>query len=641
MDGKSINPQEELLELLRQKFPEVFAEGKVDFQKLKQTLGEEVNLDTERYGITWAGKSNCFRVLQEPTTATLKPSKDESVGFDETENLFIEGDNLEVLKILQKSYYGKVKMIYIDVPYNTGNDFIYNDDFKQDKEEYQQEAGIKDDNGNLRSDGLIKNTKDRGHYHSDWLNMMYPRLFLARNLLRQEGVIFVSIDDNEVYNLKLIMDEIFGEENFVGQLAVQLNPRGRNLDKFIAKTHESILIFTKDYNNNQSMFGIKKTGDMLKEYDKEDSHGKYRLTGLRNRNQLFNPRTRPKLFYPLYVDPKTYKVSAQKDKVFSEETYPITSEGVETCWTWGKEKVENESSLLIAESFGDGWRVYRKDYLIDKDGNSSTTLIKSLWTDKEINNDYGKKSIKELFGSSIMSFPKSPYLIVKLLQASTTKSDIVMDFFAGSGTTAHAVMQLNAEDGESRKCISVQLPELCDEKSEAYKAGYKTIADIAKERIKRAGKKIKDDKGNQLDIDSNKLDTGFKVFKLDQSNFKIWRTDVKNDKELMEQMNIFIDNVKAESTQDNIMYELILKSGLDLNVAVEKKKADKKTYYSVDNGRLIICLEDKLSQGLVDAILADKPEKVICLDKAFGGNDQLKTNTVLQMEAGKIDFKII
>ncbi|MDP4007748.1 MAG: site-specific DNA-methyltransferase [Candidatus Peregrinibacteria bacterium] len=621
MNGKSLNPQEELLELLKQKFPEIFAEGKVDCQKLKQTLGEEVDLDSERYGMAWAGKSSCFRVIQEPTTATLKPAKDESVDFDKTENLFIEGDNLEVLKVLQKSYYGKVKMIYIDPPYNTGNDFVYNDDFRQNKDEYQQEAGIKDDSGNLRGDGLMKNTSDRGHYHSDWLNMMYPRLFLARNLLKQDGLIFVSIDENESHNLKILLNEIFGEENFVSEIVWEKRFTRSNNAKMFATLTERILLYRRSDEVETLREPRNEKADSTYSNPDNDSRGVW--TSVSYVNPALK-EARPNLSYDL-LNPITKEVVSHPTNAwkYSKETYKTHIK--EDRLYWGIKGGNTYPRL--------------KKFLTEMEGGMVPV---DLWNHKSTGTtDQASKELNELMGAKVFDFPKPTGLIRRMLTVATESEDIVLDFFAGSGTTAHAVMELNSKDGGNRKCISVQLPELCDEKSEAFKSGYKNISDISKERIRRAGKRIKDEKGSQLDLDGNKLDTGFKVFKLDQSNFKIWRTDVKNDEELIEQMNIFVDNVKKESTQDNILYELVLKSGLDLNVDVDKKEADKKAYYLLDGGKLVICLEDKLSQGLVDAILADKPEKAICLDKAFGGNDQLKTNTVLQMEAGKIDFKII
>ncbi len=618
MDGKSINPQEELLELLKQKFPEVFSEGFVDCQKLKQTLGEDVDLENERYGMTWAGKNNCFRVIQEPTTATLKPTRDESVDFDKTENLFIEGDNLEILKILQKPYYGKVKMIYIDPPYNTGGDFIYNDNFRQDKAEYDEKAGIKDGNGDLRGDGLMKNTKDRGHYHSDWLNMMYPRLFLARNLLRQDGVIFVSIDDNEVKNLRMVMDEIFGEDNFEGHIHWRRRHNQPNdPKKLVALVAEHILVYAKN-----------------KEVLKKSGVGKLELTG-----KFSNPDNDERGVW----NSKPWKVGSNQTGSRYKITLP-NGEIADEEWMGDKSTFNTllKDNRIYFPKNGGGLprkKIFKSER--ETEGQSATN-----WFEHSLfgHNQEASMECAELFdgNKNIFDNPKPIKLLKKLtMLGNVSDGELILDFFAGSGTTAHAVMALNAEDGGARKFIQVQLPELCDEKSEACKAGYKTIADISKERIRRAGKKIKDEKEKQLNLDGGKLDTGFKVFKLDDSNFKIWRTDVKDEKALIEQMNIFVDNVKEESTQDNILYELILKSGLNLNVDIAKKEADKKTYFLVDEGKLVICLENKITQALIDAILADKPEKIICLDKAFGGNDQLKTNTLLQVESAKIDFKVI
>ncbi len=452
---ESLNIIDERREWLKSLFPEVFKDGKIDLEQFKRILGEWSEPGKERFGLEWPGKAECIKIIQQPSIATLKPIRDESVNFDATENLFIEGDNLEVLKLLQKSYFGKVKMIYIDPPYNTGKEFIYPDKYGETLDAYLEYTGQKDESGNK----LATNTDTVGRYHSRWLNMMYPRLYLARNLLTEDGVIFISIDDHEQANLKALCDQIFGDENFVATLAVQLNPRGRHLNKFIAKTHESILIYGKDVNNDTTMQGLEKEGRMVEEYNREDARGKFRVLGLRNRNQAFTPRTRPNLFYPLYVNPKTFEVSVNKTNEFSEKTLPITSDGIETCWTWGKEKAAAKSNLLIAERFGEEWRVYRKDYLLDENGQPATTLSKSLWIDNEISNDYGKQSVRDLLGATVMDFPKSPELIKKLLKIGTCKNDTVLDFFAGSATTAHAVMELNKEDGGDRKFIMVQLPE--------------------------------------------------------------------------------------------------------------------------------------------------------------------------------------
>lgn len=358
--------------------------------------------------------------------------------------------------------------------------------------------------------------------HSAWLTFMYPRLFLSRNLLSDSGVIFISIDDNEVTNLRNICNELYGEDNFVAQIAVQINPRGRNLDIFVAKTIEYVLVYVMNYNNENSINGIEKKGKMIDEYNKKDELGKYREIGLRNRNQSFNPVTRPNLYYPLYVNPKTLKVSVVKDNGYIDEVWPDAPDGTKTCWTWMKKKVVNENNLLIAGKSGNSWRIYRKDYLV-KDGKKATTLAKSLWVDKEINNDYGKKAIKDLFGSNIMTFPKSPGLLKKILKMGSKKESIILDFFAGSSTTADAVMQLNAEDGGHRKFIMVQLPEKTYTLNSdgnavptkggkvAYEAGFKTIDEISRERIRRAATKIKEENGLMIPED---FDGSFKHYRV-------------------------------------------------------------------------------------------------------------------------------
>ena len=336
-------------------FPEARTEGgKLDLEKLKLALGEAVDTGRERYGMNWPGKADCFAAIQAPSMATLRPVPEESIAFDSTQNLIIEGDNLQVLKLLQKGYQGKVKMIYIDPPYNTGKDFIYPDNYTEDLHTYLQYTGQVDAEG--RKWGT--NTDTDGRFHSKWLNMMYPRLYLARNLLREDGVVFISIDDAEISNLLKLADEVFGEDNFIAQLSVQLNPRGRHLDDFIAKTHEYVLVYGRDISLSTTMKGMAKEGAMVEEYDKKDERGPYRELGLRNRNQSFNPKTRPTLFFAIYADPQSGKVSVEKDETFSVEVWPTTADGVETCWTWSKKKIIDENELLIARATDDGsWRI--------------------------------------------------------------------------------------------------------------------------------------------------------------------------------------------------------------------------------------------------------------------------------------------
>lgn len=662
MDGISLTPEQEKLNALKKVLPEVFAEGKVDWEKLKATLGEDINFSNERYVLNWAGKSDAFKVLQMPTTKTLIPAKDESVNFDETENIFIEGENLEVLKVLQKSYFGKVKMIYIDPPYNTGNDsFIYPDKFSESKADYEKRVGDKDEEGYMTKDGMFKkNSKENGQYHSNWLNMMMPRLYLAKNLMRQDGVIFVSIDDNEVHNLRLLMNEIFGEENFVAELVWQKGAGTQNDNKFIAINHEYILCFTKQ-KELINFYNLPPSEEMLKNYNLQDEfvfeRGKHTLRNLND----FSIGDRPGLHYDIECPDGTIL------------------KGIECRWrcdiyrfNW---RVENKRIVFDKNKDGN-WQVFYKQYLFekkeevirDKNGNllSYGRIPNSLLANIVFTGD-GKKEINELFeNEKPFDYPKPTKLIKHLITTSTKNDDVILDFFAGSGTTAHAVMDLNKEDGGNRKYISVQLPELCDEKSEAYKAGYETIAEISKERIRRAGKKIQEEikkeitnvalritkLQGELPTEENKSeianlkskiqnlqsqDLGFKVLKLEDSNFKQWQQiEGKDTKALAEQMKLFVDPVSETATIENIVYELLLKSGKDLNSSIEYNDG----YYLIGRNEMALILE-KVDQTIVKKVMNAYPKKVIALDKLFEGNDQLKTNTVLQMKDAGIEFKTI
>ncbi|MGE0082911.1 MAG: site-specific DNA-methyltransferase [Desulfococcaceae bacterium] len=652
-----MTPQEEKLKALQAILPEAFAEGKVDWEKLKAALGEDVNFSSERYVLNWAGKSEAFRVLQTPCTGTLIPVKNESVNFDETGHIFIEGENLEVLKVLQKSYFGKVKMIYIDPPYNTGNDsFVYPDRFAESTEDYQKRVGDRDDDGYMTREGLFrKNSRENGQYHSNWLNMMYPRLFLAKNLLRQDGVIFVSIDDNEVHNLRLLMNEVFGEENFVVQMIwhSRQNVDSRSLNG-ASTDHEYVLCYSKNVNTRIRGKEIDKNKYANPDNDPRGSWMSSPMDGIATKDQ------RPNLHY-IIINPET------------GIAYEPASE---TGWRFQKSTVDN----LITE----------KRIIWPKNPNSKPRFKRYL---NELNNEFtgfssilnadftakGTKELRELFGMETLKFPKPVSLIKTLILQGMDKNDFILDFFAGSGTTAHAVMDLNREDGGNRKFICVQIPEPCDEKSEAYKAGYKTIADIAKERIRRVTGKIEQDyaglyrdytglyknykglekrdriekaeNGKQelglFDKDENPAnpenqenpvqDLGFKVFKLADSNFKQWRSDTgKNVDVLQQQMMEFTDPLASHATVENMVYELLLKSGKDLNSKVEHKE----NYHCINSSEMILMLE-KADEKTVEAVIRENPQKVIALDRLFEGNDQLKTNTAMQMRDAGIEFKTI
>jgi adenine-specific DNA-methyltransferase len=542
-------------------------------------------------------------------------------------------------------------MISIDPPYNTGNDsFIYPDKFSESKADYERRVGDKDEAGNKTSDSFKKNSKENGQYHSNWLNMMMPRLYLAKNLLRQDGSIFVSIDDNELHNIRLLLNEIFGEENFVAQITRATGtPTGGGGAKPIVNEMDYLLVYSKSPN-------LKFTGTPLTEeesaiYDKEDENGIYLIRPLRRTGGEDRREDRPTMYYPLISPDGT-------------EVYPIAPAGYESRWICGKDKFDelNNSNLIEWKQNGNNeWTVYQKFYLegrLKQPGN--------LWTKVE-GNKKATRDVRDLFdGKKVFDFPKPVGFISKILQISTDSTDVILDFFAGSGSTAHAVMNLNKEEKAKRKYICVQLPELTDEKSEAYKAGYKTIAEISKERIRRAGKKIQEEINSEikkiaseikklqgeLPTDENKTeienlkikikqlkaqDLGFKVLKLADSNFKQWQQiEGKDAKALAEQMKLFVDPVSESATIENMVYELLLKSGKDLNSPIKKKDS----FYKINDNELILLLE-KATQEIIDLVIAEKPIKVVALDKLFKGNDQLKTNTVLQMKDAGIEFKTI
>jgi len=615
LDLNSLNITEERKSQLKQIFPEVFTEDKIDFDKLRMALGDEIEESPERYEMNWAGKKESFKQVQIPSKGTLRPCKEESVNFDETENLYIEGDNLEVLKLLQKSYYGKIKMIYIDPPYNTGKDFVYKDNFKDNLQNYLEVTGQVDGEGKR----ISANQETAGRYHSNWLNMMYPRLFLARNLLKDDGVIFISIDDNEVHNLRKVCDEIFGEENFITQLVWERAYAPVNLKKHFSPNHDHLIVYAKK---------IEYTDEFLLSRTDEAN------------DRYINPDNDPRGVYKpgdLSVGPAIEKniyeiITPSGRKVMPPEGY---------SWRYSKEKFNEQiaDNRIYFGANGSNVPAIKRFLSEVKSGITPMTILK--YKDVGHTQD-ARKETKELFnGKAYFDYPK-PVLLMKTLLDIVVKDDgIILDFFSGSATTAHAVMQLNAEDEGNRKYIMVQLPETTDEKSEAYKAGYKNICEIGKERIRRAGNKILEElkeKNKQLKLGEEtkniNLDTGFKVLKLDTSNFKEWDNTPNN---LEQQLFNLKENIKEERTQDDILYEIILKSGLSLSEKIEVKEIQNKKVYSIMNGFLIICLEKDLNLDFIKAIAELKPAKIVCLDIGFKNNDQLKTNAVQIMKSIKFD----
>ena len=608
-------------------FPEILTEGadgnkRVDWEALRELLGESVEDKEERYQFTWHGKAQARRLAQTPSLGTLRPCVAESKRWNNTQNLFIEGDNLEVLKLLQKSYHQRVKMIYIDPPYNTGKDFIYPDNYRDNIANYLELTG--------QSDGGRKmgtNTETSGRYHTNWLNMMYPRLKLARNLLRDDGVIFISIDDTEVANLRKLCDEIFGEENFVSVIVIQSNKRGQTY-KDIAKTHEYLLVYGK---SDEMEIGELEKGDDSLPY--QDSKGKYDLWELRNRNPKFGRHNRPNLYFPVYICPEELdeigyaKISTEKSNKFRIAAFPKNSEGVDSCWRWSQKKINasditSQAPIVVAKQKRDGeWNIYEKS-------RKNTTKAKTIWDDISVISEQGTTQLGELGLKGIFDHPKPVDLIKKTLQISTKDDDLLLDFFSGSAATAHAVMALNAEDSGNRKFIMVQLPEPTD------KPDYPTIADIGKERIRRAGDKILADKGGIIN-----LDVGFKVFKLDSTNIKPW--DVAFDT-LEQDILTYADSIKSDRSAEDVLYEILLKYGLDLSLPISTHTLAGKTVYSI-GGVLVVCLDHAITLETVEAIAKLKAEwqpetamRVVFRDSGFA-DDVVKVNAVQILKQAGID----
>ena len=627
LQGTSMDIVQDNIEKLKQIFPEIFTEGKIDFQVLKQLLGENIENDKERYSFTWKGKTQARQIAQDMSTGTLCPDRDNSKDWENTENLYIEGDNLEVLKLLQKSYHGKIKMIYIDPPYNTGKDFVYKDNFRDNIDNYLTLTGQKSENSTGGGYKLTTNSETSGRYHSDWLNMMYPRLKLARNLLTDDGVIFISIDDNEQENLKKICNEIFGENNFINIFVWQARTSKQN-DTDISGNHEYILAYAKtrrlenrrlkstniDTWYKEKSFAYFPLPLDINKFDNIDND----LRGLWKADPFDAPNIRPNLTYEI-VNPNT-----------GESYWPPKGR----CW-----RVEEKKYLDLLKD---------NRIIFGKDGKSRPQL-KSFYEEKKIfgevettwwtgnekgTSTLGTKELMNIFnGEKFFDFPKPTKLLRDLMKLSVKQNSIVLDFFSGSATTAHAVMQLNAEDGGNRKYIMVQLPEVCDEKSEAYKAGYKNICEIGKERIRRAGEKIKSDETLPAE-NREKLDIGFKVFKLDSSNIKEWDSETED---LRQSLFDSIDNIKSDRTSLDILYEILLKYGLDLNVPI----VENKHFYSIGGGTLLINLDKEIDMEVIDSICEeyktlleideDFKTTVVLRDSSFA-NDVDKTNAMKKLE---------
>jgi len=608
---------EDRIEKLIELFPEAFGDGKLNIETLKEVievLNEDLIEDNaeEFYGLQWVGKKGARKLATLPPQGTLKYLPGEGVNEDTTKNIFIEGDNLEVLRILKKSYTGKIKMIYIDPPYNTGNDFIYPDDYKEPLESYLQRTGQADDRGLLTS-----NPKAGGRFHANWINMIYPRLKLAKSLLKDDGAIFVSIDDNEQANLRKVMDEIFGEQNFVACISVINNLKGRSDEKYIATAHEYLMIYQK---GNFETLGVPIPEEYIKEYDKEDENGKYRLQGLRKRGSGSKREDRPHMFYPFYYDADNDSLSLEESPSHNMKILPKLSDGSDGRWRWGKDTAIKNLGLLTAKFINtrNEYDVYQKDYLF-QEGKEKTVKPKSFWMGSEFSSDAGTLSFKELFGNSIFQNPKPIGLIKYCLSQVVKNNDIVLDFYAGSGTSAQAILEFNAENETNCKFILVQLPEITSNIS------YPTISEITKERIRRSIIKLNKNDGNK-----GNFDRGFKSYKLDSTNLRKWENyQGSNSEELNLKIDLFASSPFNEGVNErNIVIELMLLQGFPLDSTIEKGENDPNSIWVVRHEdvpfTLVVCLDEKLDPKLEDYI-ASRYEKgtFICLDNALSNEQKI------------------
>lgn len=688
MNGQSLDIAEQRRKELEQLFPGIFTETRddqgelkitIDLERLKAELGEFTDIfdsRRERYGMDWPGKRDCLRLIQQPSTATLKPCREESVDFDTTENLFIEGDNLEVLKLLQKSYYGKVKMIYIDPPYNTGKEFIYPDNFSESLDTYLQYAGLKDSEGRTFS----TNTANEGRFHTKWLNMMYPRLYLARNLLREDGVIFISIDDNEVENLRRMCDEIFGEENRIACLVWE---KGRKNDaKLFSTGHEYMLVYAKSA-------GVLKERNIIWREEKpgakeiweqylllREQHGGNDAAIESDLQAWFAelPKSHPSKKWSRYK--RIDKNGPWRDRDISwpggggpryDVIHPVTKKPCvvpEAGWRFANpDEMKRQIEAGLVEFREDHTKPpFRKTHLKpiaeelddnseeseDDDGLATQVRGSCIYKQSQV----AVKYLKGLMGAKLFNNPKDHVEIKRLIKYVCGDEGIILDFFSGSGTTGESVAELAIRDCLDLKYILVQLPEPNSEKEKtgkaALKAGYATISDISKDRLRKVYSGLE---ATSEYREQDEYKWGFKVLKLNQSNFKLWQAPSKDvsDEELLKQMELNVDHIDPNASQEDLLYELLIKAGVMPTEKVEQVELAGHTLFSVAEGSLLVHLEDDIDQALIDAVLAKAPGQFICLDKAFHGNDQLKTNAVKTFEAfnqGKekidqIDFKTV
>lgn len=648
----SPNLTEANIEKIAQLFPNVITEGKdedgnlkkvIDFERLKQELSSDVIDGDESYDFTWVGKNEAILEANKPIRKTLRPYKAESKDWDTTENLYIEGDNLEALKLLQESYLNKVKMIYIDPPYNTGKDFVYKDNFTQDKNEYDEESGIFDEEGNR----LFLNAETNGRFHSDWCSMIYPRLRLARNLLTDDGVIFISIDDHEVDNLKKICNEIYGEDNFIGNIIVKSNPRGSQSVGELAGLHEYLLVFCKN-KEMVNIAGHKLTESMLSEYKLSDKQGQYRLLGLRQRGGFWRRSERPSLFYPIYVNPNTLEISVDAaEDATTVAVYPIqptTSE--EGSWRWSKDKLKKDGQYIIPKlvqrNGSEEWDIFQKDYLTNGD-EPKRTKAKSIWDDKDFNYQNGTIEIKKILQSSVFDYSKPTYLIAQMIEMINDKDLIILDFFSGSATTAHSVIQFNAKDSGNRRFIMCQLPEKLNPEDKNQKVACEflnsinkplLLTEIGKERIRRAGKKIQEENPDK------KIDTGFRVLKIDSTNMNdVYYTPAEYSQN---QLNLLENNIKSNRTDEDLLYGILLDWGIELSLSHTVETIEGINVHIVDNGELIACFAENVPEVVIRQIAQRQPLRAVFRDNSFSTSpEKINVEEIFKLLAPNTRVKVI
>ena len=591
----------------------------INWEKLRQLLGDNVADDApEVYDFTWVGKRAAQREAMAPIRKTLRPCPEESVNWDTTENLYIEGDNLEVLKLLQNSYMGKVKIIYIDPPYNTGNNLIYRNNFFQTEEEFYEELGLFDESHNR----LFTNTKSNGRFHSDWCSMIYSRLLVARSLLADTGIIVLTIDDSEIENVTSIMNEVFGEENHLATVVIKNNPSGRSTVKGFSINHEYALFYAK---SDSAILGrMKHSNEQVSRYKENDDKGAFEWENFRKNGTDSDRSDRPKQFYPIVADknkltlriPEIEWVENKKEyrimEVISDSEIvllPKTSEGIEKVWKYGVDRTRSIISEILIKKQNGRYELYRKKYL-----NDEGSLPRTWWDKPDYSaRDNGTRTLTNIFGPvKLFDFPKAPEAVKdSLIAGNLQKDELVLDFFSGSATTAHAVMKLNSEDGGKRRFIMVQLPEQTDKDSEAYKAGYKNICEIGKERIRRVGKKIKADSP----LTTQDLDIGFRVFKCDESNYKEVAFMPKDYQQ--ESLDMFVDNIKEDRSDLDLLFDCMLRWGITLDQPMTTTQIGGCKIHNVNDGALVACFEGVVTEKIIDAICDMDPTKVVFRDSSF------------------------